>query len=207
MESATLAGAFDELAESYDHPHHEEIARALIEWTAPWTAESIADVACGAGAVALQLARVRPATARAVLAVDLSAGMVAAGRVRAAAQGLAAAIDWRIADAVPLPVADHSLDAVLCASSLHFLGRRAPADWLRVLRPGGRVGFTLPLATHFRPSGRFAAHVARDVSLPRTADEASAWVTECGFAEADSRVLVLGTRRVVVTSATSPDAR
>ncbi|MGW4565726.1 class I SAM-dependent methyltransferase [Streptomyces sp. NPDC004561] len=207
MERATLAGAFDELAESYDHRHHEEIARALIAWVAPGPAEAVADVACGAGAVALHLAETRPGTAQAVLAVDLSPGMVAAGRGRAEALGLGTAIDWRIADAVPLPVADHSLDVVLCASSLHFLGRRAPADWRRALRPGGRVGFTLPLATHFRPSGRFATHVAPDVPLPRTAQEASAWATDCGFAEADSRVLVLGTRRVVVTSATNPGGR
>ncbi|MFS4094232.1 class I SAM-dependent methyltransferase [Streptomyces sp. AF1A] len=203
-QSATLAGAFDELADSYDHRHHEDIARALIAWVAPGADEAVADVACGAGAVARQLALGRPDGAGPVLAVDLSAGMVAAGRDRAADLGLESAIDWRVGDAVPLPVADHSLDVVLCASSLHFLGRRAPADWLRALRPGGRVGFTLPLATHFRPSGRFAAHVARDVPLPRTAEEASAWTTACGFTEAASRVHVLGTRQVVVTSAAAP---
>jgi ubiquinone/menaquinone biosynthesis C-methylase UbiE len=203
-QSATLAGAFDELADSYDHRHHEEIARALIAWVAPGAGDAIADAACGAGAVALQLAPGRPDTAGPILAVDLSPGMVAAGRDRAAALGLEPAIDWRVADAVPLPVADHSLDVVLCASSLHFLGGAALADWLRALRPGGRVGFTLPLATHFRPSGRFAAHVAPDVPLPRTAEEASAWTTACGFTEAASRVHVLGTRRVVVTSAASP---
>ncbi|MFD5393154.1 class I SAM-dependent methyltransferase [Streptomyces sp. NPDC127097] len=208
MQSATLAGAFDELAGSYDHRHHEEIARALIAWVAPGAADAVADVACGAGAVARQLAQSRPGTARPVLAVDLSPGMVAVGRARAA--GLergTTAIDWRVADAVPLPVADHSLDIVFCASSLHFLGLRALADWRRALRPGGRVAFTLPLATHFRPSERFAGHLARDVPLPHTAQDASRWATACGFTEAESRVHVLGERRVVVTSATSPDGR
>ncbi|MFG2863762.1 class I SAM-dependent methyltransferase [Streptomyces sioyaensis] len=206
-QSPTLAGAFDELADSYDHPHHEEIARVLIAWVAPGAGDVVADVACGAGAVARQLAQGRPDTARPVLAVDLSPGMVAVGRVRAAGLERETAIDWRVADAVPLPVADHSLDVVLCASSLHFLGRRALADWRRALRPGGRVGFTLPLATHFRPSERFSGLLARDVPLPHTAQEASRWATACGFAKAESRVHVLGTRRVVVTSATSPDGR
>ncbi|MFE0186868.1 class I SAM-dependent methyltransferase [Streptomyces sp. NPDC059008] len=206
-QSATLAGAFDELADSYDHRHHEEIARALIAWVPPGEGDAVADVACGAGAVARQLARSRPDTARPVLAVDLSPGMVAVGRARAAGLVPDTAIDWRVADAVPLPVADHSLDVVLCASSLHFLGRRALTDWRRALRPGGRVGFTLPLATHFRPSGRFSGHVARDLPLPRTAQEASAWAAECGFTEVDSRVLVLGTRRVVLTSAVEPGDR
>ncbi|MFD9205502.1 class I SAM-dependent methyltransferase [Streptomyces sioyaensis] len=207
MQSATLAGAFDELADSYDHRHHEEIARALIAWVVPGAADAVADVACGAGAVARQLARSRPETAPPVLAVDLSPGMVAVGRARAAGLVPDTVIDWRVADAVPLPVADRSLDVVFCASSLHFLGRRAPADWRRVLRPGGRVGFTLPLATHFRPSERFSGHLARDVPLPHTAQEASVWAAECGFAEAASRVLVLGTRRVVVTSAREPGGR
>lgn len=204
MESATLAGFFDELADSYDHGHHEEIARALIAWADPGATATVADVACGAGAVALHLARRRPDTAPAVLAVDLSAGMVATGRGRAAGLVPAGAIDWRVADAVPLPVPDHSLDVVLCASSLHFLGRRAMDDWLRALRPGGRVGFTLPLATHFRPSEAFARHVCPDVPLPRTAREADAWATTCGFTGAASRIVDLGTRRVAVTVASAP---
>lgn len=203
-ETATLAGVFDELADSYDHGHHEEIARALIDWVEPGAVSAVADVACGAGAVAVELARRRPGSAPAVLAVDLSPGMVEAGRRRAAGPVAGAAIDWRVGDAVPLPVPDRSLDVVLCASSLHFLGRRALDDWLRALRPGGRAGFSLPLATHFRPSERFARHLAADVPLPRTAEEASAWVSACGFTGAASRVLDLGTRRVALTVASSP---
>ncbi|MFK0297443.1 class I SAM-dependent methyltransferase [Streptomyces sp. NPDC090442] len=202
MHSATLAGVFDELADRYDHSHHEAIARALIAWVAPGASDAVADVACGAGAVALQLARCRPDTAPPVLAVDLSPRMVAVGRARAAELGCGAAVDWRVADAVPLPVPDRFLDVVFCASSLHFLGRRALADWQRALRSGGRVGFTLPLAPHFRPSERFAELCAPDVPLPHGVQEASAWAAACGFADVDARVLVLGTRRVVMVLGT-----
>ncbi|MFE9775815.1 class I SAM-dependent methyltransferase [Streptomyces sp. NPDC005931] len=205
--SATLAGVFDDLAPGYDHDHHEAVARALLDLVGAGPAEAVADVACGAGAVALQLARSRPSAAPPVLAVDVSPGMIAAGRSRAASAAVAAAIDWRLADAVPLPVADHSLDVVLCASSLHFLGARVLDDWRRALRPGGRVGFTLPSATHFRPSERFSALLAADVPLPAGAEDAEAWITAHGFAGAVSRVHTLGTRRVVVTTATTPDDR
>ncbi len=205
IQSAVLAGVFDELADSYDHGHHEEIARALIDQVAPGADDAVADVACGAGAVARQLARNRPATASPVLAVDLSPEMVAVGRARAAGPAGAPAIDWRVGDAVPLPVPDHSLDVVFCASSLHFLGARALADWRRALRPGGWAGFSLPLATHFRPSPRFAELLARDVPLPGGAREASDWAEAHGFTGATSRVLAVGTRRVVVTSAIRPD--
>jgi ubiquinone/menaquinone biosynthesis C-methylase UbiE len=117
MESATLAEVFDELADSYDHGHHEEIARALIAWADPGATARVADVACGAGAVALQVARGRPDTAPAVLAVDLSPGMVATGRERSVGLVPVGAIDWRVADAVPLPVPDHSLVAALSRRS------------------------------------------------------------------------------------------
>ncbi|TDC77418.1 class I SAM-dependent methyltransferase [Streptomyces hainanensis] len=200
--STTLAASFDEVAESYDHAYHEEIARALVAWVAPGTDGAVADAACGAGAVARHVARNRRATARPVLAVDLSPGMIAVGRARATA--LEAAIEWRVGDAVPLPVADHSLDAVFCASSLHFLGRRALADWRRALRPGGRVGFTLPLATHFRPAARISELLAPDVPLPRSTRDADELVAAAGFTEADSRVLAIGARQAVLTSATNP---
>ncbi|MEW2291144.1 class I SAM-dependent methyltransferase [Streptomyces sp. NPDC006743] len=207
-QSATLAGVFDDLAPRYDHEHHEEVARALLALAAPGPVDAVADVACGAGAVALQLARGRSAAAPPVLAVDVSPRMIEAGRARAAAEGLpATAVDWRLADAVPLPVADGCLDVVLCASSLHFLGGRAVADWRRALRPGGRVGFTLPLATHFRPSERFRALLAADVPLPGGAGEACAWAAASGFTDAAARVHVLGDRRVVVVSAVTPGGR
>ncbi|UWE11378.1 class I SAM-dependent methyltransferase [Actinacidiphila bryophytorum] len=167
--------------------------------------DMIADVACGAGAVALQLVQHRRPVSRPILAVDLSAGMVAVGRARAERLGSAGRIDWRVADAVPLPADDHSLDVVFCASSLHFLGRRALADWRRALRPGGRVAFTLPLAAYFRPSEHFSRHVAHDVPLPASAQEASAWAASCGWTQVESRVHISGTRGVVLTSAVAVD--
>ncbi|WP_327233913.1 methyltransferase domain-containing protein [Streptomyces sp. NBC_01317] len=206
-QSASLARVFDDLAPRYDHEHHEEVARALLALVGPGVADVVADVACGAGAVALQLARSRPAGAPPVLAVDVSPGMIEAGRARGASLTASGAIDWRLADAVPLPAAAHSLDVVLCASSLHFLGSGAVADWRRVLRPGGRVGFTLPLATHFRPSERFSVLLAADVPLPGSAAEADAWAAANGLTGAVSRVHVLGDRRVVVTSAVTPGGR
>ncbi|MBV2354154.1 class I SAM-dependent methyltransferase [Streptomyces sp. J2-1] len=204
--TATLAGLFDDLADSYDHEHHEKIAGALLAQARPGAADAVADVACGAGAVALRLAADRPESAPAVLAIDVSPGMIDAGRTRAAAQlpGRTDAIDWQVGDAVPLPVPDGSLDTVLCASSLHFLGTRALTDWRRALRPGGRIGFTLPLATHFRPSDRFAALLAADIPLPNSTAEATSWATANGFTDVLSCIEILGTRRVVMTTATSP---
>jgi SAM-dependent methyltransferase len=164
-------------------------------------AGAVADVACGTGAVALAVARSRPGGSAPVLAVDISAGMVAAGRARAKESGLVDAIDWRVGPAVPLPVADASLDVVLCASSLHFLGARALADWRRVLRTGGRPGFTPPVASGFRPSGTFAGLVAPDLRLPRTAADACELARVAGFPDGHARVITVGSREVVLVTA------
>ncbi|WP_285582365.1 class I SAM-dependent methyltransferase [Actinoallomurus iriomotensis] len=202
---ARMARAFDELAEDYDDDHHDDVARALLALM-PTSAgqDRIADVACGSGAAALAMARTRPSAATPILAVDLSAGMITAGRARAARLGLGHAIDWRVGPAVPLPVADAGLDLIVCASSLHFLGTRALSDWRRALRPGGRVAFTLPAASGFRPSGVFADLVAADLPLPHTAEDARTLATTAGFTDVDARVITVGSRSVALTAATNP---
>lgn len=70
---------------------------------------------------------------------------------------------------------------MLCASSLHFLGRGAVVEWLRVLRPGGRVAFSLPLAADFAPSSTFQPLVADDLVLPCTTAQAGEIALETGF--------------------------
>ncbi|MFB9839611.1 class I SAM-dependent methyltransferase [Actinoallomurus acaciae] len=202
---ARMAQAFDDLAEGYDDDHHDEVARALLALVgAPAEKDRIADVACGSGAAALAMARTRSRAATPVLAVDLSAGMITAGRARAARLGRGHAVDWRVGPAVSLPVADAVLDLVVCASSLHFLGVRALPDWRRALRPGGRAGFTLPVASRFRPSGLFADLVAADLPLPHTAEDALTLATATGFVDADAHVFTVGSRPVVLTVATNP---
>jgi ubiquinone/menaquinone biosynthesis C-methylase UbiE len=199
-----MAKAFDELADSYDNDHHDVIARALIALVMPAGEDKVADVACGSGAVALAVAQTRPPAVTPVLAVDLSAKMIAAGRARAEQLGHDHAIEWHVGAAVPLPVADAGLDLILCASSLHFLGIRALSDWRRALRTGGRVGFTLPMASQFRPSGRFADLVADDLPLPQTAEDALSLAKAAGFVDADARIIAAGSRSVVLTVATNP---
>ncbi|HEY2672534.1 MAG TPA: methyltransferase domain-containing protein [Rugosimonospora sp.] len=198
-----LAEAFDAVAGGYDDAYHDHVARALVELVAPAGDESVADVACGTGAVALTIARQRPPTGPAVLAVDISAEMVAAGRARAERLGRPVAVDWRVGPAVPLPVPDGVVDVILCASSLHFLGTGAIVDWRRALRPGGRCGFTLPVASLFRAGGVFADLVAADLPLPETEQEACALAGDTGFVDAAARTIAVGSRRVILIMATN----
>ncbi|MEU8664196.1 class I SAM-dependent methyltransferase [Actinoplanes philippinensis] len=74
-----------------------------------------------------------------IAGVDVSPGMLAFARERAADLGLA--VDLREADAARLPFADASFDTVVCALSLCAIAdpRAAITEMRRVLAPGGRL--------------------------------------------------------------------
>jgi ubiquinone/menaquinone biosynthesis C-methylase UbiE len=165
---------FDEIATQYDEDlFHQVVAEKLITGLADAPSPRlVVDIATGTGAAAF--AALQHLGARRVVGVDLSAGMIARARAKSMIQDPAGQIDWMVAPAVPAPVADSSADLVVCASSLHFLGHAALRDWLRVLRPGGRIAFSLPSATTFNPTSAFAPLVAADLTLPGTETEAAA---------------------------------
>lgn len=198
--ASRITRAFDELAHDYDHGHHDAIARALLDLVQPTSWGAAADVACGSGAVAVALAALQSPDAPRVLAVDLSPAMIESGRARAERAGVADRIAWRVCQAVPLPVPDGALDLICCASSLHFLGAAALADWRRALRPGGQVGFTLPAASGFRAGGVFAELVAADLPLPDSAEAARRLATDAGFVSVRAESLSLGSRTFLLVT-------
>ena len=102
------------------------------------------DVACGAGGPARFAARTTGCT---VVGVDNSEGAIATATRLAREEGLQDLATFQIADAgTRLPFDDSSFDSVLCMDAIVLLpDRRAVVqDWVRVLRPGGRVAFTDP---------------------------------------------------------------
>ncbi len=105
--------------------------------------ERVLDVACGTGVVT-RLAAERVGPEGAVTGVDIAPDMIEVARSVPAAG--APAIDWRIADAAALPLADGAFDVVLCQMGLMFMEDRATAlaEMRRVLAPGGRVVVVTP---------------------------------------------------------------
>lgn len=93
------------------------------------------DVGCGTGFLSLELA----ARGHRVTGVDFAQQMLARARQKAAATS--AAIRFEEADAENLPFADQSFDIALSRHLLWTLPhpQRAIEEWLRVLRPGGRL--------------------------------------------------------------------
>jgi arsenite methyltransferase len=200
------AGLFDGVAEHYDQDaFHGIVAEALVDGLGSTSPDRILDVATGTGVAAFAALRLKPGE---VLAIDISPGMIAKAEAKSATQDPGRTITWQVASAVPSPVEDEGADAVLCASSLHFLGTAALRDWLRALRPGGRIGFSLPLASAFRPSAAFAAIVPVDLKLPSTEDDAAELAAEAGFTEVTVKRLDVESgdrvRSVFLVHATKP---
>ncbi|MFF5212929.1 class I SAM-dependent methyltransferase [Streptosporangium sp. NPDC000396] len=207
MNHATSASLFDGIAAGYDDDlFHQLVAEKLVGGVTPGSPpNTVLDVASGTGAAAF--AALRHLRAEHVIAVDLSAGMIDRAIAKAAIQDPEGRIAWRVAPAVPAPVGSSSVDVVLCASSLHFLGAEAFQDWLRVLRPGGQLAFTLPFAETFTPSGAMAELVAADLRLPVDEDQAAALATDAGFEHAVAQRFETSDERlrvVFLVHATSP---
>lgn len=121
------------------------------------------DVASGPGNVAQALLA---AGADEVVALDLSIGMLRVGRGRGIPD-----IHWVQGNALALPLADASVDAVTISFGLRNVPNAAAAiaEFARVLRPGGRLviaEFAAPTWTPFRTL--YTEYLLR--LLPRIAD-------------------------------------
>lgn len=112
--------------------------------------ESVLDVGCGTGALAIAAGR-QVGSAGEVCGVDPSPEMVARARRKAAKAGVDVRFETAAAQALPFP--DASFDAVLSCLMLHHVsegGRpQAIGEISRVLKPGGSF-----LAIDFGSSGK-----------------------------------------------------
>lgn len=100
--------------------------------------ESVLDVATGTAAVAIELAR---RTGCRVVGLDQSAEMLAAGRERVAAAGLAGRIELVDGRAEALPFPDASFAALTFTYLLRYVEDPGAAlrELARVVRPGGTI--------------------------------------------------------------------
>ena len=128
------AGEYDVFIERYSGPLVQRmLTRVVLAPTA-----QLLDVGTGTGIVALEVARRLGAGGR-VLGVDLSTGMLATARAKAARLQLGDRVEFREMDAEHLALPDASFDVIVSLFALHHFPDPAAAlaEMHRVLRPGG----------------------------------------------------------------------
>jgi demethylmenaquinone methyltransferase/2-methoxy-6-polyprenyl-1,4-benzoquinol methylase len=139
-----IAGMFDAIAPRYDLLNHLLSAGIDRRWRTRAIAslhltgrETLVDVCTGTADVALQAAR----QATRIVGVDFAGGMLALGRTKVRAAGEERRIALVRGDAMRLPVASESADAVTVAFGIRNVqdAAAACAEMARVLRPGGRL--------------------------------------------------------------------
>ena len=138
---------FDHIAPTYDKLNHILSMNVDKRWRAQALREivdgrvqRILDVACGTGDSTLSIAKAAAAGSE-VVGVDISEGMMALVEGKAQKAGVADRIRLQVADGEALPYEDGGFDRVTCAFGIRNFEHKEEglAEFLRVLRPGGKV--------------------------------------------------------------------
>ena len=139
--------------------------------------QRVLDVAAGNGNATLAAAR-RFAE---VTSTDYVPALLARGRERAAAEGLA--VDFREADAEALPFDDASFDVVLSTFGVMFVADhdRAAAELVRVCKRGGKIGMANWTPDGF--IGQVFKTLGKHLPPPAGAKSPALWGTRARLAE------------------------
>jgi SAM-dependent methyltransferase len=135
-----FAGSIPRLYEAYLVPLiFEPYAADLVNRVAPRSPGRVLEIAAGTGVVTRNLASVLPESA--IVATDLNQSMLD----QASTIGTTRPVEWRQADAMRLPFADGTFDAVVCQFGVMFFPERSRAfsEARRVLRSGGVFAFNV----------------------------------------------------------------
>ena len=134
------AARYDLLVWLLTHGRHRAFRKRLVDLARLAAGESILDVGCGTGSLAIAAKRQVGAGA-AVFGIDASPAMIARATSKAARAGIDVSFKTAVAEALPFP--DAQFDVVLSTLMLHHLPRKVRQQCAheirRVLTPQGRV--------------------------------------------------------------------
>ena len=171
------------LGESF-HPGGAALTERLGHLVGLTPDSLVLDVASGKGTSAVLVAE---RFGCAVVGVDLSAQNAVHATAEAGRLGLAGRLRFEVGDAEQLPLAEASVDAIICECAFCTFPDKpvAAAEFARVLKPGGRVGLS-DITRAPGPPGELADLMAWIACLAdaRPADAYTAWLTDAGFTNA-----------------------
>jgi len=158
---ARIAGMFDAIAGRYDFLNHFLSAGIDRRWRTRAIQslhltgrERVLDLCTGTADLAIEAMDARPPASR-VVGVDFAGAMLAIGRDKVAARGLRPAIALVRGDAMSIPIAQESVDAVTIAFGIRNVDDvpMSIREMYRVLKPGGRLAileFAVPTLPGFK---------------------------------------------------------
>jgi ubiquinone/menaquinone biosynthesis C-methylase UbiE len=161
-----------------------ELRRRVLDLAAVGDGQSLLDVGCGTGTLALEAAAHLGPAGR-VAGIDPAPRQVARAQAKARRKGML--IDFQVGSIDALPFPDASFDAVTSTLVMHHLPadlkQRGLAEILRVLRPEGRLVVADFIASTGASTGR------RHRTGHAGPDDLAELISGAGFAEAvDDRV-------------------
>jgi SAM-dependent methyltransferase len=117
---------------------HEDLFRRVVAAVKPTISDSCLDIGCGGGRLLELMLAGRPYR---VVGVDHSAEMIRASRRRNWLAAATGRVQLHHCDAHDLPWPADCFSILTCVNTLHFLAcpEQALSEWVRVLRPGGRL--------------------------------------------------------------------
>jgi ubiquinone/menaquinone biosynthesis C-methylase UbiE len=186
---------YDFMVEVTSLGHASMLRRMTVDNAQIQPGNSVLDVGCGTGEVAL-LAKTRTKAGK-VYGIDPAPEMIAVARGKAARRKLE--IDFRVGVIEALPFPDASIDVVTSSLMMHHLPEdlkvRGLAEVYRVLKPGGR----LLIADFMQPSHSILNHLmmvfTRHQGVQKGLEEVIKLLKEAGFSQASQlkgNVLVIG---------------
>lgn len=169
LDKEKLKSVYDAVAKRYDFQHafftarSDQRGRELVVEKAVEAGNRVLDCGAGTGSTSLLAAHKVGPTGNVTL-FDMSEGMLAVAREKAAEAGVAERVRFQTGDMLDLPFTDGSFDVVLSTYSMCPLydPAKGALELYRVVRPGGRIGIAHSTEPE-RPAVKWLADKVEDV--------------------------------------------
>jgi demethylmenaquinone methyltransferase/2-methoxy-6-polyprenyl-1,4-benzoquinol methylase len=143
-----IAGMFDAIARRYDTLNHllsvgldRRWRRRAVDALALTGSERVLDMCTGTADLAIEAATSSTGRAREVIGIDFSSEMLRHAALKIRALALSSRVRLARGDASLIPLDDRAVDVAMVAFGIRNVvdPARTCAEFLRVLRPGGRL--------------------------------------------------------------------